>query len=336
MKKFLILALLVASASCLTTDEYDDIYFQIFRQLFRLPSKASTVVRLSFHDCVGGCDGCININNDSNAGLDTAITIMENVYSTITAAGIVISRADLWAIGGRAAADYGRAGMPNHKDYDSTQDWRTVVQAWVSEFPTFQTGREDCNSTTAPYTDDVHEFPSAHDTFSDVFPYFRQEFGFSRTNTVAIMGAHTYGGMETTNSGYDGAWTTGVERNTFEGNVYYNMMIDTQFTYRSRSLADATGDEARPLYSATTSDGTQTGNFIVSDLAIVYNFGVEDDTRFADCEVTPDAPTCTQASTYSTVQAYAADNDLWLTDYYTAYDLMTSNGAGTLTDLVSA
>merc|ERR1712088_677225 len=108
--------------------------------------------------------------------------------------------------------------------------------------------------------------------------------------------------METTNSGYDGAWTTGTERNTFEGNVYYNMMIDTQFTYRSRSLADATGDEA----------------------------------RFADCEVTPDAPTCTQAGTYSTVQAYAADNDLWLTDYYTAYDLMTSNGAGTLTDLVSA
>ena len=84
------------------------------------------------------------------------------------------------------------------------------------------------------------------------------------------------------------------------------MMIDTQFTYRSRSLADATGDEARPLYSATTSDGTQTGNCIVSDLAIVYDFGVEDDTRFADCDVTPDAPTCTQASTYSTVQAYAA------------------------------
>ena len=90
--------------------------------------------------------------------------MMENVYSTITAAGIVISRADLWAIGGRAAADYGRAGMPNHKDYDSTQDWRTVVQAWVSEFPTFQTGRVDCTSATAPYTDDVHEFPSAHDT----------------------------------------------------------------------------------------------------------------------------------------------------------------------------
>ena len=47
MKKFLILALLVASASCLTTDEYDDIYFQIFRQLRSQPSKASTVVRLS-------------------------------------------------------------------------------------------------------------------------------------------------------------------------------------------------------------------------------------------------------------------------------------------------
>jgi hypothetical protein len=23
-----------------------------------------------FHDCVGGCDGCINLDNDDNAGLE--------------------------------------------------------------------------------------------------------------------------------------------------------------------------------------------------------------------------------------------------------------------------
>ena len=56
------------------------------------------------------------MDNPSNAGLDSAITIMEDVYDTITNTnGISISRADLWALAGRAAAEYGMSGMPNHK-----------------------------------------------------------------------------------------------------------------------------------------------------------------------------------------------------------------------------
>ena len=47
MKKFLILALLVASANCLTSDEYDDIYLEIFKDIRTSPSTASTIVRLS-------------------------------------------------------------------------------------------------------------------------------------------------------------------------------------------------------------------------------------------------------------------------------------------------
>ena len=202
MKNFLILALAIASASCLTSDEYDDIYFEIFKDIRTQPSKASTIVRLSFHDCVGGCDGCINMDNDSNAGLQTAIDILEDTYATVTAAGIDIQRADLWAIAGRAAADYGMEGMPNHRDYvlPTGSTWRTVVKAWVSKFPTFKYGRKDCD--TAPYTTDVHTFPSAHDNFTEVMDYFDQEFGFTNDQTVAIMGAHTYGGMDEDNSGY--------------------------------------------------------------------------------------------------------------------------------------
>ena len=77
---------------------------------------------------------------------------------------------------------------------------------------------------------------------------------------------------------YDGAWTTGTERNTFEGSLYYDMMIDSQYTFRSRSLEDdgETGDDARPLYSNTDSDGTQVGNFINADFAIVYDFTVDE------------------------------------------------------------
>ena len=140
------------------------------------------------------------MNKDSNAGLQDAIDMMENVYAEVIAAGIDITRADLWAIGGRAAADYGMEGMPNHRDYDSTQTWRTVVQAWVSKFPTFKTGRVDC--ATAPSTTDEHNFPSAHDNVDAVLTYFAGEFGFTDNQTVAIMGAHTYGGMDEDNSGY--------------------------------------------------------------------------------------------------------------------------------------
>ena len=32
--------------------------------------------------------------------------------------------------------------------------------------------------------------------------YFADEFGFTDDQTVAIMGAHTYGGMDEDNSGY--------------------------------------------------------------------------------------------------------------------------------------
>ena len=60
------------------------------------------------------------------------------------------------------------------------------------------------------------------------------------------------------------------------------MMIDSQFSFRSRSLSEETGDDARPLYSATDSNGTQVGNFIVSDFAIVYNFTVDEGTDYVE------------------------------------------------------
>ncbi len=28
------------------------------------------IIRLAFHDCVGGCDGCLNVNDADNAGFN--------------------------------------------------------------------------------------------------------------------------------------------------------------------------------------------------------------------------------------------------------------------------
>ena len=58
------------------------------------------MVRLSFHDCVGGCDGCVNIENDSNNGLADLIAALDLVYTENKFGDIPLSRADHWAIMG--------------------------------------------------------------------------------------------------------------------------------------------------------------------------------------------------------------------------------------------
>ena len=156
---------------------------------------------------------------------------MESVYDTVQADDIDISRADLWALCGRAAAEYGMEGMPGHKDHDSsTSVWLDVVTSFVSPFATFKYGREDCD--TAPYTTDEHEFPEGTMTHDEIMDFFSEEFGFEDSETVAILGAHTYGNMVEENSGYQGPWTSD-EITTFD-NKYFEIMVDTSLTYRSK------------------------------------------------------------------------------------------------------
>ena len=45
---------------------------------------------LGFHDCVSGCDGCINLDNAANNGLSDAIDLVEELYTEITDTGMVV------------------------------------------------------------------------------------------------------------------------------------------------------------------------------------------------------------------------------------------------------
>ena len=122
---------------------------------------------VGFHDCVSGCDGCINLDNSANNGLSTAIDAMEDVYTEITEAGISVSRADLWAIAGRAGAEFGMENMPGNSG------WVRGVNSmndFVTPFATFKYGRVDCE--TAPYTTEEFEFPEPHMTYDKVMDFF--------------------------------------------------------------------------------------------------------------------------------------------------------------------
>ena len=58
----------------------------------------------AFHDCVSdSCDGCINRDNDSNAGLSDLIDNLDTAY--VGTYDSEMSRADFWALAGITAIE---------------------------------------------------------------------------------------------------------------------------------------------------------------------------------------------------------------------------------------
>jgi hypothetical protein len=50
-----------------------------------------------FHDCAGGCNGCINTNNPSNAGLLFAVQTLNDAYYQ-NGYNNIVSLADFYAL----------------------------------------------------------------------------------------------------------------------------------------------------------------------------------------------------------------------------------------------
>uniref|UniRef100_A0A0G4G4G4 Plant heme peroxidase family profile domain-containing protein n=1 Tax=Chromera velia CCMP2878 TaxID=1169474 RepID=A0A0G4G4G4_9ALVE len=100
------------------------------------------LVRLSFHDCVGGCDGCVNLDDPDNAGLAGPRTSLETIYSDRGLADEGVSRADLWALAGKVAVEYA-----------------ALLAGSTISIP-FYTGRSDC--ADSPGTSSIDGMPSAH------------------------------------------------------------------------------------------------------------------------------------------------------------------------------
>jgi hypothetical protein len=65
--------------------------------------------------------------------------------------------------------------MPGNADFAGR--FNAAVAAFVSPFPTFKTGRTECE--TAPYTDETFTFPNPHMTHDEVFLYFEELLGFT-------------------------------------------------------------------------------------------------------------------------------------------------------------
>ena len=65
------------------------------KPVLRVNNTLPTIVRLAFHDCVGGCDSCLNIGNPDNAGLADIVADLDTVYVDNSYSEL-LSRADFW------------------------------------------------------------------------------------------------------------------------------------------------------------------------------------------------------------------------------------------------
>jgi Peroxidase len=125
-------------------------------------------VRLVFHDCVGDCDGCVDLTDKNNNGLDIPINAL---VPTVAKYKKFLTRGDVWMLAGLVAAEVSQQG--------------TTV-SFDMEF----VGRPNC-AANEPNGGPVRALPSAQFNTAQVLDYFKTNFGFSNRETVAILGAHT-------------------------------------------------------------------------------------------------------------------------------------------------
>lgn len=269
--------------------------------------KLPTAVRLAFHDCVGGCDGCLNVNDADNAGFNDLMEALEKVYQA-KKLGDIISRADFWVYGSIYAIEK-TVELANENCF--TNDCHVPKPNLK-----FQYGRIDCPSS--PYSEEHLLYPSPNFDYQGVVSYFETEFGFTANETVALMGVHTLGKASRNNSGFMGKWVENEE--LMFSNSYYKLLKDAMW-FQVNLTPDK---EAHFQWNAP-----RKGFMLNSDMAIYKDMKLNDAGE-SSCNYT----TCPLSQGASLVQIYSDSNAAWIEDFAAVYSKMISHGDFTLSNLV--
>eukprot|EP00092_Neocalanus_flemingeri_P022530 GFUD01024432.1.p1 GENE.GFUD01024432.1~~GFUD01024432.1.p1 ORF type:complete len:422 (+),score=86.93 GFUD01024432.1:153-1268(+) len=314
-------AIHITGYSQLTQDQIDTIT-RISRSA--LVGSKNKAVRLTFHDCVGGCNGCLNVNNPDNKGLEGLVADIETVYQDNNFSEI-ISRADLWALLGIWSIN--QTIIANNEDCDNCEE---VPELEV----TFKWGRKDC--ATAPYSDNDVGLPAATFGHSELMDFFSDEFDFNDREVTALMGVHTLGAAKIFNSGFHGTWISGGA-NGASGAVFFNNQYFINMASLDWTLAQRLCTSLSNVDSDLCSNGQTTGwqwnvaglGFnLNADMALFKDFDTDSDGK-PSCTYT----TCPPATTTTDVEEFAASNTVWIQEFSKVYTKMLAHGSHQLQDV---
>lgn len=212
-------------------NQYDKIVAAVQEQFSRLPTTcnatycpqadwAGCVLRMAGHDFMdyvkgsgGGSDGCIDFSDGDNAGLAPCLYAGEFGFSLAQSYAnfcTSISLADFIVIAGEAVINSTRKLVVIDNASRPVLDLRSQ----------FQYGRT--TSTTCSFSHG--RLPNPESSCTAVNTTFVQRMGLNWTTAAALMGVHTLGRAEKTNSGYDGWWGTFATNNKFDNDYYISIL----------------------------------------------------------------------------------------------------------------
>jgi hypothetical protein len=157
------------------------------------PDLSPGFLRMSFHDCISGCDGCIDLDNPDNFGFEVPIQALQPVVEKYANTETGVSRADIWALASFVGCDLAQGSSHVKFSLKRLGWWGRVDCENTGQVCRDKHGQEvECSATKGPH----REMPSLNILTDDLYNFFEDEFGFDEEDTVAIMGAHSLGRLD--------------------------------------------------------------------------------------------------------------------------------------------
>jgi hypothetical protein len=279
---------------------------------FLAAQNLAGVIRLAFHDCVGGCDGCVNLAQPVNRGLEKTIAALDGVYRRHSYAA-VLSRADFWAYAGHLGV---KLAVANSNAQCFAADCHATDPDVIFRF-----GRRDCASSPSTTRQDPIPLSAPQDDTA----FFAREFGFSVEETVAIMGSHNLAAARAENSGHVGTFVPG-QANRLNNN-YYKLMLRNDW-----QQVDAAGGNrtASPSWQWNRPGLPGSAGFMLNtDIGLWKDIQV-DSTGKAACEFRA----CGLSHPAEFVVKFANSNDDFVRVFVAAFDKMQARGSALLIEAV--
>ncbi|VEU39586.1 unnamed protein product [Pseudo-nitzschia multistriata] len=201
---------------------------QIELMIFDDDDLIGKFLRLVFHDCVGGCNGCVDMTNPENNGLDKPIDALLPVVQEFEGQGL--SRTDVWMLSALVASELALPFensdllFPMHWIGRQTCELQFAKVAATGVAPPcgvdFFGSPTECSAKRGPHVDQPHGLIGT----KSIQKLFEEEFGFDAQQATALMGAHSVGKMARENVGFRGAWDLSIS--SLDSGYWLNLVGD--------------------------------------------------------------------------------------------------------------
>jgi Peroxidase len=309
---------------------------QIAQIITNVDGMEAKFVRLSFHDCVGGCDGCVDLKNPSNFGLHIPIEALEPVVQNV---GAFLTIGDVWALAGSVAA-------------------RVSQKDTFAQFPLQFVGRPQCEGGAGASKAGPHrQLPSAHFTTKQVTAFFNKTFGFSAEESAAILGSHSLyvflaaraclypfvtwnsrpfirlprGRAVSQNSGFTGEQGWDKQPDLLTNDYYKQLLTTKQWTLILEDNAPSSPFPDQFYWEEEI--GGDSGIFMLhADMSLAFDMeghmNPVNGNVTCRLEKTKGFAVCPTSALRSQAELYRKSNDLWVRDFEAAFVKMVNTGCG--------